>query len=179
LAEWSKALASGASPKGRGFEPHRCQLWSLKNWSPSAFQHSTPPQHSGRRRMAPYGGERQNLVPPLFLLSAASDQKTGGFLHAPSASARKASNLRANQFPEQQSPPTAIASQPWPCIKFQEATRSLPLCVAEFARKRSRSLSAGTRSAPTPDCVRQALVLIWIYGSHRQPSLPPAWHRTR
>ena len=22
LAEWSKALASGASPKGRGFEPH-------------------------------------------------------------------------------------------------------------------------------------------------------------
>ena len=25
LAEWSKALASGASPKGRGFESHRCQ----------------------------------------------------------------------------------------------------------------------------------------------------------
>ena len=24
LAEWSKALASGASPKGRGFEPHSC-----------------------------------------------------------------------------------------------------------------------------------------------------------
>ena len=24
LAEWSKALASGASPKGRGFESHRC-----------------------------------------------------------------------------------------------------------------------------------------------------------
>ena len=24
LAEWSKALASGASPQGRGFEPHRC-----------------------------------------------------------------------------------------------------------------------------------------------------------
>ena len=25
LAEWSKALASGASPQGRGFEPHSCQ----------------------------------------------------------------------------------------------------------------------------------------------------------
>ena len=24
LAEWSKALASGASPQGRGFEPHSC-----------------------------------------------------------------------------------------------------------------------------------------------------------
>ena len=27
LAEWSKALASGASPKGRGFEPHSCHFW--------------------------------------------------------------------------------------------------------------------------------------------------------
>ena len=26
LAEWSKALASGASPKGRGFEPHSCHF---------------------------------------------------------------------------------------------------------------------------------------------------------
>ena len=26
LAEWSKALALGASPKGRGFEPHFCQF---------------------------------------------------------------------------------------------------------------------------------------------------------
>ena len=26
LAEWSKALASGASPQGRGFEPHSCQV---------------------------------------------------------------------------------------------------------------------------------------------------------
>ena len=25
MAEWSKALASGASPQGRGFEPHSCQ----------------------------------------------------------------------------------------------------------------------------------------------------------
>ena len=28
LAEWSKALASGASPKGRGFEPHSCHAQS-------------------------------------------------------------------------------------------------------------------------------------------------------
>ena len=26
LAEWSKALASGASPQGRGFEPHSCHF---------------------------------------------------------------------------------------------------------------------------------------------------------
>ena len=26
LAEWSKALAPGASPKGRGFEPHSCHF---------------------------------------------------------------------------------------------------------------------------------------------------------
>ena len=26
MAEWSKALASGASPQGRGFEPHSCHL---------------------------------------------------------------------------------------------------------------------------------------------------------
>ena len=26
LAEWSKALASGASPQGRGFKPHSCHL---------------------------------------------------------------------------------------------------------------------------------------------------------
>ena len=26
LAEWSKAPASGAGPKGRGFEPHSCHF---------------------------------------------------------------------------------------------------------------------------------------------------------
>ena len=26
LAEWSKALAQGASPQGRGFEPHSCHF---------------------------------------------------------------------------------------------------------------------------------------------------------
>ena len=30
LAEWSKALASGASPQGRGFEPHSCHLRSAR-----------------------------------------------------------------------------------------------------------------------------------------------------
>ena len=31
LAEWSKALVLGTSPKGRGFESHRCQIfyWNL------------------------------------------------------------------------------------------------------------------------------------------------------
>ena len=29
MAEWSKALASGASPQGRGFEPHSCHLSHL------------------------------------------------------------------------------------------------------------------------------------------------------
>ena len=28
LAEWSKALASGASPQGRGFEPHSCHSFA-------------------------------------------------------------------------------------------------------------------------------------------------------
>ena len=39
VAEWSKALALGASPKGRGFEPHlyhtfcfaRIYLWSISS----------------------------------------------------------------------------------------------------------------------------------------------------
>ena len=29
-AEWSKPLAQGASPQGRGFEPRRCQLVVMK-----------------------------------------------------------------------------------------------------------------------------------------------------
>ena len=28
VAEWSKALRLGRNPKGRGFEPHRCHLFS-------------------------------------------------------------------------------------------------------------------------------------------------------
>ena len=29
VAEWSKALVLGTSPKGRGFESHRCQTFFL------------------------------------------------------------------------------------------------------------------------------------------------------
>ena len=29
LAEWSKALVLGTSPKGRGFESHSCQIFSF------------------------------------------------------------------------------------------------------------------------------------------------------
>ena len=36
VAEWSKALASGASPQGRGLEPHRCQR-------SSRFKYNTQP----------------------------------------------------------------------------------------------------------------------------------------
>ena len=32
LAEWSKALASGASPQGRGFEPHSCHFEPSARW---------------------------------------------------------------------------------------------------------------------------------------------------
>ena len=34
LAEWSKALAPGASPKGRGFEPHSCHCSDVSTGSP-------------------------------------------------------------------------------------------------------------------------------------------------
>ena len=32
VAEWSKALALGASPKGRGFEPHLYQIFFLQRF---------------------------------------------------------------------------------------------------------------------------------------------------
>jgi hypothetical protein len=35
LAEWSKALASGASPQGRGFEPHSCHFVKRQRPPPS------------------------------------------------------------------------------------------------------------------------------------------------
>ena len=34
LAEWSKALAPGASPQGRGFEPHSCHCSDVSSGSP-------------------------------------------------------------------------------------------------------------------------------------------------
>ena len=38
LAEWSKALAPGASPQGRGFEPHSCHFCSEHFRAPVAQQ---------------------------------------------------------------------------------------------------------------------------------------------
>ena len=50
LAEWSKALASGASPKGRGFEPHSCHLGALAaRCRPVANRRREPAQDNGRR----------------------------------------------------------------------------------------------------------------------------------
>ena len=40
LAEWSKALASGASPQGRGLEPHSCQCLRRAP-APSRLERST------------------------------------------------------------------------------------------------------------------------------------------
>jgi len=40
LAEWSKALASGASPQGRGIEPHSCYLVLTSRWYCHMFTHS-------------------------------------------------------------------------------------------------------------------------------------------
>ena len=49
LAEWSKALASGASPQGRGLEPHSCHI---------------APQTRSLRRMYP---KRKRSHNPKFL----------------------------------------------------------------------------------------------------------------
>ena len=57
LAEWSKAVASGASPQGRGFEPHSCQSFTGTDQEVSTLQHVTA--KTCRRGMA--------LPPPLRL----------------------------------------------------------------------------------------------------------------
>ena len=46
LAEWSKALASGASPQGRGFEPHSCHFqlhWRVLATSGAPYGSLGPP----------------------------------------------------------------------------------------------------------------------------------------
>ena len=60
LAEWSKALASGASPQGRGFEPHSCHLSARSPVRAESLQCSPVPWCavwyrvvSGRVRRAP------------------------------------------------------------------------------------------------------------------------------
>ena len=54
LAEWSKALASGASPQGRGFEPHSCHFFLVKHQEssdlhPKEFVDNSRADHSRRR----------------------------------------------------------------------------------------------------------------------------------
>ena len=49
LAEWSKALASGASPQGRGFEPHSCHFrWQCPRPPRRAYATARTARH--RRR---------------------------------------------------------------------------------------------------------------------------------
>ena len=49
LAEWSKALASGASPQGRGLEPHSCHVCSLLHLGPATQRLATlPPSKRSR-----------------------------------------------------------------------------------------------------------------------------------
>ena len=46
VAEWSKALVLGTSPKGRGFESHRCQERFVEfQRSTFGFLTSVPAQH--------------------------------------------------------------------------------------------------------------------------------------
>ena len=49
LAEWSKALASGASPQGRGFEPHSCHC-VCKHFAPRALLKSSAAAPTRPRR---------------------------------------------------------------------------------------------------------------------------------
>ena len=62
LAEWSKALASGASPQGRGFEPHSCHL-SVHSRVFDENNRTREPERSTHRRkqMVPRGLEPQTL----------------------------------------------------------------------------------------------------------------------
>ena len=45
MAEWSKALASGASPQGRGFEPHSCHFVGRRQAQANSNARSRPRQH--------------------------------------------------------------------------------------------------------------------------------------
>ena len=53
MAEWSKALVLGTSPKGRGFESHRCQKFYLMKMKEknSNKQLETPGIEPGTSRM--------------------------------------------------------------------------------------------------------------------------------
>ena len=63
LAEWSKALASGASPKGRGFEPHSCHF--------STEREILHRQYAGEQRcycIRAYLGDAIPITSPLYYL---------------------------------------------------------------------------------------------------------------
>ena len=61
MAEWSKALAQGASPQGRGFEPHSCQ---------TLMAHGTIIVPISMKHVVPRGLEPRTLR----LLAVRSDQ---------------------------------------------------------------------------------------------------------
>ena len=64
LAEWSKALASGASPQGRGFEPHSCHLLSPQTFTCALGQMSLRPggmQPPWGKEVVPRGLEPRTL----------------------------------------------------------------------------------------------------------------------
>ena len=47
VAEWSKALRSGRSPKGRGFEPHRCQIFTTGRLAAKSKMRAHPELNQG------------------------------------------------------------------------------------------------------------------------------------
>ena len=47
MAEWSKALRSGRSPKGRGFEPHRCQIFTTGRLAAKSKMRAHPELNQG------------------------------------------------------------------------------------------------------------------------------------
>ena len=51
MAEWSKALVLGTSPKGRGFESHRCQYSFAVAFEVDKINLETPGIEPGASRM--------------------------------------------------------------------------------------------------------------------------------
>ena len=51
VAEWSKALVLGTSPKGRGFESHRCQYSFAVAFEVDKINLETPGIEPGASRM--------------------------------------------------------------------------------------------------------------------------------
>ena len=59
LAEWSKALASGASPQGRGFEPHSCHFLYFSLYDEACIVAQN--KESLHEKMVPRGLEPRTL----------------------------------------------------------------------------------------------------------------------